>query len=64
MTPRVRQGLGLLVVAAIGGLVANTAKDAAGSAAGSIVYLIGWLGLAVGLFVGLGLLAWGLIRGT
>jgi preprotein translocase subunit Sss1 len=64
MPTKVKRGLGLLVLAAIGYLVASAGGDMRESAytTSQIVESAGLLLVAVGLIGGLGLLAWGLLR--
>lgn len=64
MPTKVKRGLGLLAVAAIGYLLVNAAQEQ-GPGYGLGLQLLegaGWLLAAVGLVGGLGLLAWGLLR--
>lgn len=66
MSWKMRRGLGLLVVAAIGYLIVFAAQGDDGMASpggpSAILEAIGYLMAAVGLIGGLGLLAWGLLR--
>lgn len=65
MPDKVKRGLGLLVVAAIGYLIVFAAQGDDGMASGgaaAIIESIGWLLAAVGIIGGLVLLAWGLLR--
>jgi Zn-dependent protease with chaperone function len=63
MPVKVKRGLGLLVVAAIGYLFVNAAQESGGGGtAASAFEAVGWLLAAVGLVGGLLLLAWGLLR--
>lgn len=60
MPVKVKRGLGLLVVAAVGYLLVNAAQESGGGLVA--VETVGWLLAAVGLVGGLFLLAWGLLR--
>lgn len=66
MSDKVKRGLGLLVVAAIGYLVVFAVRGDDGMASpggpAAIIEAIGYLMAAVGLIGGLLLLAWGLLR--
>lgn len=63
MSWKVKRGLGLLVVAAIGYLIVNAGQESTSSGTVLMVTeLVGWLAVAVGLVGGLILLAWGLLR--
>ena len=66
MPIKVRRGLGLLVVAAIGFLLGLVLLNAPADGAAEIPVLVGLLAALVaaigGLFVGLVLIAWGLLR--
>lgn len=59
MSTKVKRGLGLLVIAAIGFLLVNAAHETDGPV---LLESAGYLLAAVGLLGGLGLLAWGLLR--
>lgn len=59
MSTKVKRGLGLLVVAAIGYLLVNAAHETDGPA---LLEASGYLLAAIGLIGGLSLLAWGLLR--
>jgi hypothetical protein len=64
MPTKVKRGLGLLVVAAIGYLLVNAAQgqDAEYGLGLQLLEGLGWLLAAVGIVGGLSLLAWGLLR--
>lgn len=64
MSIKVKRGLGLLVIAAIGYLLVFAVRDSGpdGSTATSLLELVGWTLAGAGLVGGLLLLAWGLLR--
>lgn len=64
MSVKVKRGLGLLAVAALGYLLVPAAREMrdASYVAGSALELVAWTMAGVGLLGGLVLLAWGLLR--
>jgi hypothetical protein len=62
MSVKVKRGLGLLAVAALGYLVVGLGQSAPAGATADLIEMLGWATIAAGMIGGLLLLAWGLLR--